>query len=117
MKKIFTLIAIVILLVNTLTGLILTSYSLMNWLMADFAIILGLFCRLILNRSSASDGMKISFNFILSFFTLISFILAVLMPDKLKDNLILIFLIISIAIQGLIGVVPRYFTEMGNSKN
>ncbi len=115
MKKILTIVAIVILIINSISGLVLSSYSLFNWLCADVAIILGLVFHLVLNKSSASDGMKISFNLIISFFTIISFLLAVVMPSNIKNNLIFIFLIISISIQILIGIIPKYFTALSNS--
>lgn len=115
MKSILRTISIVFLVINTVAGLVLSSYNAFNWISSDIAILIGLVFRLILNSSNASDGMKISFNFILTFFTITSFLLAVLMPPVIKDNLIFIFLMISISIQILIAIIPKYLTSISNS--
>jgi hypothetical protein len=56
--------------------------------------------------------MKISFSIIMLFFIFISFILAVILPSNLKNNFILISLILSISIQILIAIIPKYFTAI-----
>jgi hypothetical protein len=48
---------------------------------------------------------------------LASFILAIIMPSNLKDNLVFIFLILSISMQILIALIPKYFTAISCSNN
>jgi hypothetical protein len=61
--------------------------------------------------------MKISAIFIFSFFSLTSFILAIVSAPKIKDNLILILLFISVTIQISIAVIPKYFILTSQSSN
>jgi hypothetical protein len=117
MKNIFAVISIIFILINSLVGLLFSSYDEFNWIFADLCIIISLVFRWILNQSDASDGMKISFNFILSFFSLLSLVLAIVMPAHAKDNLILVLLIISMSFQFLIAIIPKYFSLLNNKTN
>lgn len=115
MKNIFTIISIVLFAINSIAGLVLSSYSSFNWISADIAITLSMILRQILNSSSASHGMKIGSNFILTFFALTSFVLAVVMPAYIQDNFIFILCLVSVSIQLLIAIVPKYFTSISNT--
>jgi hypothetical protein len=112
MKRILNIITILILGVNSISGLILTSYGTFNWICADVTIIIGYFSHYRLNSSKASDGMKISLNFILALFSISSFCLAVAMPPFIKDNLVFVFLVLSISVQLTIAILPSYLISI-----
>ncbi len=112
MRKIFIYIAIVFLIINTAAGILLNSYDSFNWILADIIIVFSVLLRIVFNKSSASDGMKVSINFVFVFFELISFILAVFMPPYFMDNLFFICFIISFSIQAFILIIPKYFTSI-----
>ena len=112
MRRIFIYTAIVFLLINTAAGILLSSYDSFNWVLADITIVFSVLLRMVFNKSSASDGMKISFNFILSFFEFCSFILAVIMNPYFIDNLLFICFLVVISIQLLIVILPKNFTKI-----
>ena len=62
-------------------------------------------------KSNASDGFKVALTFIVPIFSLISFILAVLLPNKLENNIFLIILIISVSIQILLTTIPQLISK------
>jgi hypothetical protein len=62
-------------------------------------------------KSNASDGFKVALTFIAPIFSLMSFILAVLLPNKLENNIFLIILIISVSIQILLTTIPQLISK------
>lgn len=114
MKKILITIFIALLVLNTLTGLVISYYKPFNWMISNFIIMLSVSFVYLLNKSSTSDGMKIGFISILSFFSVTSFLLAVILPPYIEDNLILICLLLSVSIQLLTLIIPKYLTKFGD---
>jgi len=99
MKNINLISIIILVLINTLLGLIIKEYHVMNFMIADLILILHFILRNTILNSNANDAFKISHGFITSFFTFVSFISSIFIPNKIQDNIPLIILIIIIGIQ------------------
>ena len=93
MKTIIIILYSIAILINSISGLILTGYNLINWLTVDLVLILNYIFSIIIIKSKASDGMKIGINFINTFILILLFFLIVRMPHNISDNFNLILII------------------------
>ena len=94
MNKVIINIGLVLLFANTIVGLLLTNYSNFNWLTADAVLLVNIFLNYEVSTSKRNDGFKISLSFIYFFLTIISVILAILSPCRVKDNYFIIIIIL-----------------------
>jgi len=99
MKKINLLIFGVLIIINTLIGLIIKDYQKFNFLMADFTLVVHFVLRYIVLQSNTKDAFKISHGFIAPGLTIISFIISIFLPNQFQNNILLILLIIVLGIQ------------------
>jgi len=101
MKKINLLIFGVLIIINTLIGLIIKDYQKFNFLMADFILVVHFVLRYIVLQSNTKDAFKISHGFIAPGLTIISFIISIFLPNQFQNNILLILLFIVLGIQFL----------------
>jgi hypothetical protein len=94
MKSFFVYVGIVLILLNTLIGLILPIYSNFNMLTGDVIIIINMLLLYVLANSKQKDGFKISFSFFITLIAAIQFILALIMNDTFQNNFSLILILI-----------------------
>ncbi len=106
MSKLKLIIGSLLLLVNTLFGLIISSYLPLNWIAVDFVLLINIFLLYKLSTSKMNNGFKVSLSFILPFLGIISTALAVLSPDKWKDNYYLIGFVCILFIEVLLYLIP-----------
>jgi hypothetical protein len=99
MSKITIYIGSLLIAVNTIIGLLISNYSTFNWLAVDAILIINTILLSRLSSEKMSDGYKISLSFIYPFLSIVSIVLAVLSPDKFKDNYYLIGFIFIILIE------------------
>jgi hypothetical protein len=90
MAKLILIFGSLLLIVNTLFGLIISSYLPLNWVAVDFVLLINILLLYKISKSQMNNGFKISLSFIFPFLAIISTVLAVLSPDKFKDNYCLI---------------------------
>lgn len=109
MRKINIIIFSVLIILNTLIGLIMKDYKVFNFLSANFILILHFILRWIVLSSNTKDAFKISHSFITSFLTILTFILAVFLPNYFENNIRLILLFILIGIQFIITLSSLLF--------
>lgn len=111
MKKIFIYSGILLLILNSLLGLLLSAYEPFNWVLNDGVILvnLGLFNYLAVSR--IKDGFK----FFMTLFYIVSglaeFLLGLFMKSYFTDNLLLIFLCLILITQVGIFTVIRYLSN------
>ena len=86
MSKFALIFGVIILLLNTVLGFLITNYESFNWIFADFVIVINVLIVQKFIDGNISDGFKVSGIFILFILALISFILAILSPNKIQDN-------------------------------
>nr|WP_315142042.1 hypothetical protein [uncultured Flavobacterium sp.] len=90
MAKIILNFGCLLFVVNTLFGLIISSYSPLNWVVVDAILSINILLLYKISTSKMNNGFKVSLSFIFPSLGMISTVLAVLSPDKLKDNYYLI---------------------------
>lgn len=117
MNKIIAVFYFGIILINTFSGILLTNYNLINWLTANLVLLLNYFYTISLNRSNASDGMKIGVNITNTIILIISLIDIYFMPSKLYDNYHLIVLSILLSFQFLIMYSSEIFKNIADRKS
>lgn len=90
MSKLILIFGSLLLFVNTLFGLIISSYLPLNWVAVDIVFLINILLLYKISSSQMNNGYKISLSFIFPFLGIISTILAVISPDKFKDNYCLV---------------------------
>lgn len=99
MKNIFIYIGGILLLLNTVSGLVLKNYNTTNWISNDLIILVNSILLSLASKSKIRDAFKISFSFILSFLGFIQFILGLFISDQVENNFLLIIILILFSIQ------------------
>ena len=99
MKNIYIIIGAVVVLINSLIGLIFSSYHSLNWLSSDIIIIINAVLLHLLAHSKINDGFKVALTFIFPIFGFISFCFSLSMVDKVENNISLVGILILTSIQ------------------
>lgn len=86
MKNIEIYIGSLILLLNIVIGVIVSSFSLQNIILTSFVIVVTTFLMHILNKLKIKDGFKYSYIILFPLFSLIQYTLCLLAPSSIKDN-------------------------------
>jgi hypothetical protein len=95
MKYTILLTGIILVLINTVAGLIFQDYATHKMLFADLSIILTTGILFLLYQMKTADGFKIGFSLLFGLTGLLRFICAVSSGDEFKNNYaLLIFIII-----------------------
>lgn len=112
MKNIFLIIGLIIIIVNSIIGLIFNSYTTFKWMSSDVIILINTFFLYYISKSKIHDGFKVSLTFILPILGLISYFLSFLLENTIENNLILSILIFIISIQFLLIVITNYLKNI-----
>ena len=107
MKKIYIIIGVIAVLVNSLFGVIFKNYETFNWITADAVIILNVLLLLILSHSKISDGFKVALNFIFPVLGFVSFLLSIKLENKLENNILLSSIIILLSLQTILLIITN----------
>ena len=95
MKSTLIVTGVVLILINTVAGLIFQDYATHKMLFADLSIILTTGILFLLYQMKTADGFKIGFTLLFGLTGLLRFICAVSSGDEFKNNYaLLIFIII-----------------------
>jgi len=99
MSKITIYIGSLLIVVNTIIGLLISNYLPFNWLSVDVILIINIVILSKLSTEKISNGYKISLSFVYPFLGFVSIVLAFLSPAKFKDNYYLIGFVFIILIE------------------
>ncbi len=99
MSKLILIFGSLLLLVNTLFGLIISSYLPLNWVAVDVVFLINIMLLYKISTSQMNNGFKVSLSFIFPSLGIISTILAVLSPEKFQDNYCLVGYILILFIE------------------
>lgn len=108
MTKIILFIGSLLVIVNTIFGLLISKYSLFNWLSVDVVLIISTILVFMLFSDKISSGYKISLVFIYSILTFVSVVLAFLSPNKFSDNFYLIGFIFILLIELIVQNIKAF---------
>ena len=86
MKYIEIYIGSLILLLNIVIGVIVSSFSLQNIIFTSIVIVTTTILMHILNKLNVKDGFKYSFIILFSFFSVIQYVLCLLSSSNIEDN-------------------------------
>lgn len=103
--------------INTIVGLLLSKYLLFNWLSVDGVLIINTIIIYKLSTDKISDGYKIGLSFIYPILCLVSVVLAILSPDKFKDNYYLIAFILIILIEISLYLIAKNIKNINQNNN
>lgn len=101
MKKAIFITSAILLALNLIVGLVLSSYDWFNVAVSSGVIILTVFLCLIADRATIKDGFKVSLLVLFFIIGLIQYILAVFMPSAFTDNWIFIAIIVLFGIEAI----------------
>ncbi len=110
MKTISIIIGSILLLLNVLFGLMLSSYSTFNWLLNSGIIIVSVVMLYIVSSMELNDGFRVSFNCLFPMFTLIELICGCLAAERFNDNYYLIAIILLVLLQVVMLVSAGYLS-------
>ena len=112
MSNIYLIIGTLIIIVNSIIGLIFNSYTTFNLLSSDLVILINTFFLYYISNSKIHDGFKVALSFILPSLGLLSYILSLKLENTIENNLILVFLISIISIQFILLVITNYLKKI-----
>ncbi len=101
MKKAILITSAILLALNLIFGLVLSSYDWFNVAVSSGIIILTVSLCLLADRAVIKDGFKVSLLILFSIIGLIQYILAVFMPLAFTDNWIFIAIIVLFGIEAI----------------
>ena len=99
MKNIYLIIGLLLVLVNSFIGLILTDYQTYNWILSDAIIIVNTLLLQYISRSEINDGFKVSMTLIFPIIGLISFLMSLNLEEKFENNISFIGILILVSLQ------------------
>lgn len=111
MRKIYLIIGLIGLILNTICGLVFTGYSAFNYISSDIVILVNTILLYYISNIKIRDAFKISFSFVLPFLGLISFILASIMKNEFKDNFLFMCILIITTFQISIIAITKKFVK------
>lgn len=106
MKKLILIIGGLLVLLNTLAGLIISAYEPFNYLLTDLSIILSLIFMFILVSSKIDDGFKIGLTVLFSITGIVRFLLLIFMSQQFENNGLLIGVVGILAFEIICLIVP-----------
>jgi|688.fasta_scaffold555060_2 hypothetical protein len=111
MRNVFIYIGLILILLNSLIGLISSSYSTFNWVTNDVILLLNTVLLSLVASSKQKDGFKISFSFLLTAIGLVQLILGTMMMNEFEDNYKLIFIICLFVVQLLFVLLGKVVSK------
>ena len=111
MSKIILYLGSLLVVVNTIIGLLISNYLPFNWLSIDAILIINTILLSKLSIDNISNGYKISLSFIYPFLCFVSIVLAFLSPHKFKDNYYVIGFIFIMLIEISLYLIAKNFKK------
>ena len=115
MKNLSFIIGSILLLLNVLFGMMLSSYSTFNWLLNSGIIITSVVILYMVSSMELNDGFRVSFNCLFPMFTFIELICGFLAPEQFNDNLYLIAIMLLVVLQVVMLVSAGYLSTKNNN--
>jgi len=110
MKKLIIFIGILLVVLNTLIGLIISNYATLNFLLADISIVLSVGLLYFVAYSKMADGFKIGLT-VLLFFTGITRCLCVALAEQVWENNYCFIVAIGILLFELVCVATAFYAS------
>ena len=111
MKRLNLLIGSVLLVLNVIIGLLLTSYATFNMILTSGIIVISIALIEILKHIKLKDVFRISLSALFALFLIINFILGILSPERFQDNGYIIAILIIIAFELLVLMTTSFVSN------
>lgn len=111
MKHLNLIIGGILLVLNILIGLIVSSYSTFNVCLTSGIILISFALIEALKYSKLRDAFRISLTFIFAFLMIVCLVLGVLSPDSFKDNGYIIAIISILVIEVVILLTTSFISQ------
>lgn len=111
MKHLNLIIGGILLVLNILIGLIVSSYSAFNVCLTSGIIVISFALIEALKHSKLHDAFRISLTFIFVFLMIVGVVLGVLSPETFKDNWYFITIIIILVIEIIILLTSSFISQ------
>jgi len=111
MKKLILIIGASLLLINTISGLIISVYQPFNFLMANLSIILTFAIIFWLIVSNVSSALKIGLSSLFSITGFIRMICMIAMPSTWENNIVIIIVAVILLLEFVCMAVGNYINK------
>ena len=111
MKNNTLIIGVILVILNTIIGLVMSSYSNFNMVFADVSILTSTGMVYYLFQSSFADGFKIGLSFFLSITGVARFVCALFSSNQFEDNIAVIVFMCFIAIEAISYFAAKYLSS------
>jgi len=101
MKNLLLIAGFILIVLNTLIGLIISKYSPFNYLMVDLSLLISTALIYLFSNSNISDGYKISLIVLFSITGLAKVICSIVSPNHLQDNFLIVVVLGIISFEAL----------------
>lgn len=112
MKQTILTIGGLLLVLNVLLGLMLSSYQSFNMLLNCGVIILNTLLLLWIGEMELKDGFKVSFNVLFPLVSLIEVFVVTFAPQRWEDNGALLFVVLMLAFQIILIIISHYTSKI-----
>ena len=107
MKNLILIIGFGLILLNTLFGLIISFYSVFNWLSVDSVLLINTILLHSIAQSKIKDGFKIGITFLFPLLSLVQIIMGIIMNNSIENNIPLVVILLILFIQFFFFVMAK----------
>ena len=111
MKNTFIYTGILLLLLNSVVGLIVSTYDAFNWMVNDVVIVFNTLLLISLTFFKIKEGFKFGISFLFMALSIVEFVLGLFIENSFIDNWLLILMLIAVLIQVASMVVVRNLSK------
>ena len=112
MKQTIIIIGCLLLVLNLLFGLLLSSYQTFNMLVNCGVIVINTLLLLCVGEMNIKDGFKVSYNVLFPMATLLEVFVVSFAPQGWKDNGALLFVVLLLTLQIILLVISNYVSKI-----
>ena len=111
MKLIIYSTSIILLVINLIACLILSSYGWFNFTITSVCIVVATLLLILVDTIKLKDAFRFSLSFIVAFLFLITLVLGVICPNHFKDNWYLILIVLILGFEIALTVITAFVTK------
>lgn len=93
MKKLFLIVGFILIVLNTLTGLMISIYSTFNYLMVDLSLLFSTVLVYLFSNSTISEGYKIGLTILFAITALVKVVCSIAAPQHFQDNFLIVIVL------------------------
>lgn len=114
MKKLFLLSGTLLILLNSVLGMLISSYHIYNWLANNFILLFNTALVYKIANSMMADGFKLSFSLLVPIIGVIQLILVAYMSNNFLNNSNLIIVISLVFLEILLLILGKLFSKLSS---